>query len=69
MVAYRLIRIDGGPLAREFETQDDHVAAGKARSLAREHLDAGFGAGPPVGFELQRREGEPWVTWQVCVRR
>lgn len=69
MAAYRLIRVGGGAFARQFEAPDDGTAARVARLHAREYLEVGFGSGPPVGFELQRGDGERWQPWQVFVSR
>lgn len=69
MTSYRLIRTGENVYNREFQAADDSAAVVQAKLLARRFLDAGFNSGQPIAFEVQRPNGENWLTYHLFVTR
>lgn len=68
MAFYRLTRYGGG-LSSEFDAADDATAVIEAQVLVHRFLAATQGPSEPTGFEVQRRDGEGWLTYSLFTRR
>jgi hypothetical protein len=67
--SYRLQRTGGGGSDQHFEAATDSDAVADAKVRVRRFLDAGFNPGRPIGWEVQRPNGDGWLTFMLFVSR